>query len=237
MQRGCTQAVDIVAEIDVGKIALEYFILGQPGLEPESDQHFARLTGEAALRCQKCGLGQLLGNRAAALGYPAAGEIAPQGPRQPARINPPVRIEAPVLDRHEGFDKVIGQLRNLHRVVDNRAIAGERLAVGGQQGDLRWRDRLQGFRQRCRNRKIGYDQEEYEQHRRCSAADPPPFAMHFSERSQGFIDAGRDCIAIGLVKSGFDGFPVTERPIPAPSPGFRRRSIKHQLLYYKNNTP
>ena len=69
------QAVDIVAKIDVRQITLKNFVLRQTPFQPESDEHFPRLAGEAAFGRQKGEFGKLLCNCAAALGNPAANGI------------------------------------------------------------------------------------------------------------------------------------------------------------------
>ena len=202
MQRRGAQAIDIVAKIDVREVSLENFILGQPCLQPESDQHFPRLARQAAFRGQEGGLGELLGDRAAALGHAAAGEIAPQRPRETARIDAPVRIEAPVLDRQEGLRDMVGQFGDADRLVDHRSVAGERLSVGGQQRDLRRGDRLQRFGQRRGDREIGDDQDEGQKPGSDYAAGPPPFPARLFERCEPLFDARRDGIAIRLVIGG-----------------------------------
>jgi hypothetical protein len=145
VQRSGAQAVDIVTKIDVGQITLKDFIFRQACFHPESDQHFASLAGQAALWCEEGKLGELLRNRAAALCHAAASGIAPCRTRKAARVDAPMRIEPPVFDREKGIDDMIGQFCDLYRLIYNGAVARNRLAIRGEQGNLRRCDRLQGF--------------------------------------------------------------------------------------------
>src|SRR3546814_6578241 len=75
--------------------------MGQPGFEPEGYHRLARLSPERALVRQEGKFRKLLGDRAAALG-PAARDIAPHRARDAARVDAPMTVETPVLDREEG---------------------------------------------------------------------------------------------------------------------------------------
>ena len=159
MQRGGAQTVSVVPEIGVRQVALENLVLGQPGFEPEGDQRFARLAAKRLLRRKERKLGELLGDRAATFGA-SAGQIAPRSASDPARIDSPMVIEAPVLDGDEGVDDVRRQLGDLHRLVDDRSGARDRRAVGSEQRDLRRRDRLERFRQRRGDRQPQHGEHE-----------------------------------------------------------------------------
>ena len=103
MAGGGAQAVDIVAEIDVGEIAAEDLLLGQPRLQPERDQRLLRLADGGAVRAEEAGLGELLADRAAALAHPAGAQVAPHRPADAPGIDADMAEEAPVLDRDEGL--------------------------------------------------------------------------------------------------------------------------------------
>src|SRR3546814_122932 len=132
MERGGAQTIGVVAEIGVREIAFENLVLGQPGFEPEGDQRLARLSPERALRREEGEFRKLLGDRAAALGPPAR-DIAPHRARDAARIDTPMTVETPVLDREEGAGDMLGQLLRLDRRIDDRAGARDRRAVGGDR--------------------------------------------------------------------------------------------------------
>ncbi len=96
------QTVDSVAEIDARQIAREDFLLGQPGFEPEGDDHFLRLALDRPVAGQEVGLGELLGDGRAALANAAAAHVGEHRPADPARVDAPVAVEAPVFDGDEG---------------------------------------------------------------------------------------------------------------------------------------
>src|SRR3546814_7131001 len=94
--------------------------MGQPGFEPEGYHRLARLSPERALVRQEGKFRKLLGDRAAALG-PAARDIAPHRARDAARVDAPMTVETPVLDREEGACDMFRQLLRLDRRIDDRA--------------------------------------------------------------------------------------------------------------------
>ena len=102
MAGGGAKPIDPVAEIDARHVAREDLVLGQPAFEPEGDDHFLRLALQRPVAGQEAGLGELLGDRAAALANPAAAHIGDHRAADPARIDAPVAVEAAVLDRDEG---------------------------------------------------------------------------------------------------------------------------------------
>lgn len=147
VERGSTQSIAIVAEIGVRQIAFENFVLGQPRFEPEGDQRLARFASQRALRGQEGEFGELLCDGAAALPPPAR-NIGPDGARDAARIDAPMAVKAPILDRQEGGGNMRRQFRDLDRRVDHRPHARDRRAIGGEQRDFGRRNRLERFRQR-----------------------------------------------------------------------------------------
>ena len=173
MERGCAQPINIVAEIDVRKIAFEDFILGQPRLEPERDQHFAGLARQAALGRQKGDLGKLLGDRAATL-RPAAAHIVQSGADNAARIDPPMRVETPVFDCDKGLGHMRRQLRHFDRLGHDRAVAGKRLTICGEQGQLRWSNGLERLGKRRRQDQPDKQQDEHDRRSNQPALDPDP---------------------------------------------------------------
>src|SRR5206468_7568208 len=88
MAGGGGQAVDIVAEADVGEIAAEDLLLAKPGLQPERDQGLLELAHRSARGREEAGLGELLGDRAAALAEPPGAYIAEQSAAQTPGIDP-----------------------------------------------------------------------------------------------------------------------------------------------------
>ena len=157
------EAINVIAEIDVRQIARQDLILGQPRLQPEGDEDFAQLAPHRAIGIEKRILGELLRDRAAAFTHAAGSEIVEGGAQDAARIDPPVMVEAPILDRDEGVGHIFGQLGGIDRLADDGAAPRNRRAVRRQQGDRRRRRRLQRFRQRRGDRQPGDDQHEQDQ--------------------------------------------------------------------------
>ncbi len=172
MQARRAQAIGVVAEIGVGQVPLQDLVLGQPGFQPEGDQRLARLAGERLFGREEGELGELLGDGGAAA---HAGE---KRPGNAARINAPVAVEATILDRQERLDDMVGQLRHVDRIGNDRAVAGNRRAVAGEQGDLRRGDRLERLGKRRGDRQVTDQQDEGEQCARNPANDPPAAAAH-----------------------------------------------------------
>ncbi len=125
MLRRRPQAVDAVAEIDARQIAREDLVLGQPGFEPEGDDHFLRLPLEAAVRRQEAGLGELLGDGRAALTDAARPHVGDHRPADPARVDAPVPVEAAILDRDEGGRSHRVELADVDRRFLDRSAPGD----------------------------------------------------------------------------------------------------------------
>ena len=142
------QAIDAVAEIDRGQIARQDLVLGQPAFQPEGDDHLLRLALEAAVGAEEAGLGQLLGDGAAALADAAGLDVGDHGPADGARVDAPVPAEAAVLDGDEGGRGQRVELGDRHRPVLDGAAAGDRPALGTQQQHRRVVERLQRPAQR-----------------------------------------------------------------------------------------
>ncbi len=105
MRRG-VDAISAGAEINPVQIDLEDLILGEAVFEPQRQQGLADLAREAALGRQEQVLGELLGDRAAALDDMAGGEIGDRGADEPDRIDAEMAIEAAVLGRDHRLGQV-----------------------------------------------------------------------------------------------------------------------------------
>src|SRR4051812_44792348 len=113
MVSGSAQPINAVAKIDARQVAREDFVFRQPGLEPKGDNHFLRLALDRSVARQEIGLGELLGNRAAALPDPAAAQVGIERPPDPAGIDSPMAVKSPVLDRDEGGGSQAVQFRDV----------------------------------------------------------------------------------------------------------------------------
>ena len=103
---------------------------------------------------EECKLGKLLRDRTSAL-CRTARDIGPSRTRHPARIDTPMIVEPPVLDRQESLHDMRRQLGDFDRSLYLGATACDRRPVGCQQRDLRRRNRLQRFGQRRSDRQPG----------------------------------------------------------------------------------
>ncbi len=91
------------AEIDPVEVDFEELVLGEAVLEPQRQQRFADLAGDVPLRRQEHDLGELLGDRAAALDDLPGAQIDQRGARQPKGIDAEMAVEAAVLGRDHRF--------------------------------------------------------------------------------------------------------------------------------------
>ena len=130
-------AVGAGAEIDAVEIELEDLVLGVFALEPERQDRLLDLARGGALLGQEEVLGELLGQRRAALGDAARGQVAEDSARDADRIDAEMVVEAPVLDRDEGLGQIGRQLLDVDRAAAGLAAVGEERAVGGEDGDVR----------------------------------------------------------------------------------------------------
>ena len=118
------------AEIDRIEIAREDFVLRQAALQPDRQHRLLDLARPAALGREEPVLGELLGDRAAALDRLAGGEIRQRGARDAAEIEAVMLEEAPVLDREDRVDQMPRQRGQFDRPTARPAPDRERLAVG-----------------------------------------------------------------------------------------------------------
>ena len=173
MMRGSTQAVDPIAEVDARQIAREDLLLGQPRLEPESDDDFLRLALDRSVAGQEVGLGELLGDRASALLHPAAAHIGDERPRHSAWVDSPVPVKAAVLDRDERSGRQGIELGYVHGRFLDRAAQRDWTAIVTFQEERGIGERLERARQRRRDDK---PQDRHRQQRRDTVEDERPAA-------------------------------------------------------------
>src|SRR5207247_8477793 len=94
-------------------------VLGVVALDLDRQRDLLELAGEGALVGEEQVAGELLGDRAAALGAAQVHEIGYGGPPDAPQIDAPVLIEAAVLGGDRGVDQVARNLspRTLGRVL------------------------------------------------------------------------------------------------------------------------
>ena len=103
--------------------------------EPEREKGFLDLALEGALVGEKEVLGELLGDRGAALHDAAAARVDGQRPEGADRVDAPMLVEAPVLGRERRLDEVVGEFLELVGIVVPDAAAADLLAVAVEEGD------------------------------------------------------------------------------------------------------
>ena len=184
MARGGAQAIDAVAEIDARQIAREDLVLGQPAFQPEGDDHLLRLALQRPVRREEAGLGELLGQRAAALANAAGLHIGDHRPADRPRIDAPMAAEPAILDGDEGGGSQRIELGRLDRLILDRAAPGDRPPFFRQQQHRRIVERLERAAKRC-----GDDQPQQrdEQQRAKGGESPappaPPRPLRFLDRA------------------------------------------------------
>ena len=129
-------AVGAGAEIDAVEIKLEDLVLGVFAFEPKRQDRLLDLSRGGALLGQEEVFGKLLGERRAALGEAAMGQVAEDSARNADRIDAEMVVEAPVLDRHEGLGQIGRQLLEVDRAAAGLAAVGEERPVAGENGDV-----------------------------------------------------------------------------------------------------
>ena len=147
--RGGAQAVRAVAEIDARQVAAEDLFLAQPALEVKGDDNFLQLAPDRPVAGQEACLGELLRQRRSALGHAAGFGVAEQRAGDALRIDPPVVVEAPVLDRDDRGGDIGRQLGDRDGSLFVVAAPCDRRAAGVEQDKARVLERLERAAERC----------------------------------------------------------------------------------------
>ena len=130
-------AISAGTEIDPVKVDLEYLILRKAVLEPQGQQRLSDLAGQTALRRQKQDLGELLGNRAAALDDMPGAQVDDRSANQPDRVDPEMAIKAAILGRDHRLRQKRRHLFEAQGFAEQIAETGQRAAVLRQDRDGR----------------------------------------------------------------------------------------------------
>ena len=124
------------AEIDAVQIEFEDLVLRVAALEPEREDRLLDLARQRALLGQEQVLGELLGQRRAALDAAAAGHVAQKRARHADRIDAVMVVKPPVLDGHERLGQIGRQVDEPDRRAARVAAIGDERAVIGEDGDI-----------------------------------------------------------------------------------------------------
>ncbi len=123
------------AHVGAVEVELEDLVLGQVRFEPEREERLLDLALERALVRQEEVLGELLGDRGAALHDAAAAGVHGDRAEGADRVDAPVLVEAAVLGREGGLDEIVRKLFELVGIVEPDAAAADLLAVAVEEGD------------------------------------------------------------------------------------------------------
>jgi hypothetical protein len=135
--RGGLDPIGAGAEIDAIEIKLENLRLAESAFEPERKHDFLHLAPERALLGEKQVLGELLGDRRAALRHAAAKHVGRRGAHEPEGIDAVMAEEAPVLDRDERLRQIGRKLLDRHISTAHLAARDERPSIGADDLDRR----------------------------------------------------------------------------------------------------
>ena len=130
---GRRRAVGARAEIDTVDVDLEDLAFREPGFQPERDDRLLDLAPDRPLRREEQVLGELLGQRAAALADFARADVGDRRAEDAPDIDPRMLEEAPVLDRADRRDEIARQLVEPDRAAIELAVAREHRPVGGPE--------------------------------------------------------------------------------------------------------
>ncbi len=140
---GGLDAVGARTEIDPVQIHIQYLVLGVVRLQPKREDHLLHLALQRALGRQEHVLGELLGQRRAALHHAAGEDVLGDGAQKPDRIDAMVGAEAAVFDRDHRVRDVGRQIGERDRlpagvttIADQAAVDGKNLDVRRTVGDL-----------------------------------------------------------------------------------------------------
>ncbi len=124
VRRG-VDAIGAGAEIDAVEVDFEDLVLAEFVLEPQRQQCLLDLAREGALGGKEQVLGELLGDRAAALDDMAGAQIAESGAQQADRIDAEMAVEAAVLGGDHRSRQVGRHLLEPQRLAEQIAEGGD----------------------------------------------------------------------------------------------------------------
>ena len=123
------------AEIGAVEVEFEDLGLGQPHLQPQRQERLLDLALDGALVRQEQVLGELLGDRGAALHHAAGARIGEHRAQRAGEVDAEMLVEAAVLGGEHRLDQVVGKLLKRHRIVVPDAARADLGAVAVEEGD------------------------------------------------------------------------------------------------------
>ncbi len=121
------------AHIGAIEIKLEDLVLGEPRLQPDREERFVHLALDGALVAQEQVLGQLLGDRRAALAHAAGLGVGDDRAQRAGDVDAEMVVEAAVLGGERRLDQDVGEILQRNRIVMLDAAAADRVAVAVEE--------------------------------------------------------------------------------------------------------
>ncbi len=133
--RGGVDAERAAAHIGAVEIELEDLVLRQVGLQPYRQVGLLHLALDGPLVAEKQVLGELLGDRGAALDHAAGPRIGGDGAQRAGDVDAEMLVEAPVLGGERRLDQVVGEFLERDGIVVADAARADLVAVAVEEGD------------------------------------------------------------------------------------------------------
>ncbi len=131
--RGAVDAEGAAAHIGAIEIELQDFVLGEPRLQPDREKRLVDLALDGALVAQEQVLGQLLGDRRAALPHAAGLRIGQQRAKSAGDIDAEMVVEAAVFGGERRLDQIVRKILQRYGIIVLDAAAADRIAVAVEE--------------------------------------------------------------------------------------------------------
>ncbi|MEY9437865.1 hypothetical protein ABIF14_004956 [Bradyrhizobium elkanii] len=122
------------AHIGTVEIELQDLVLGEPRLQPDREEGFLHLALDGALVVQEQVLGELLGDRRAALADAAGLRVGDERAGEARHVDAEMVVEAAVFGRERCLDQIVRKIFQRDRVIMLDAAAADRVAVAVEEG-------------------------------------------------------------------------------------------------------
>ena len=133
--RGRVHPEGAAAEIGAIEVEFQDLVLRQPHLQPQRQERLLDLALDGALVGEEQVLGELLGDRGAALHHAAGARIGEHRAHGTGNIDAEMLVEPPILGGQYRLDQVVGELVERHRIVVADAARADLGAVAVEEGD------------------------------------------------------------------------------------------------------
>src|SRR6185437_12101837 len=167
------------AHIGAVEIELEDFVLGVVPFQPDGEEGFLDLALDRALGAEEQVLGQLLGDRRAALRAVVALRVIDEGAQGAEYVDAEMVVEAPVLGGDGGLDEIVGQLAQRIGIIGADAALADLVAVAVEEGDRN----IFGFVELARLHGIERRQRQRQHQHRADGEEGGAVGQNFDEEA------------------------------------------------------